>query len=258
MAVPFIERHPTTLEIERLRLILSTYQDGTGMVHKGTLPGWRDFERSVEATLNGKASENKHIYDVLLPVPDSPDYFYGIDCKMRGLLRTVETKSIITIEVTNASGELWDSIKEHGITQETYMNHPKASGEAILETIESWHEGVSIHNNGTIITEMSIYLVLQWNPKTIEYQLFQYPARLPNPNDLEWSVKGRRLIGKIDDYVLIEWYGLSGGQLKYYPHVSDAIWYSQKFKLEPLPNNLEAGLRNKAAIYFPTAWSATS
>ncbi len=55
MLTPFIERPPTKSEFERLRLILSTYQDGTGMEAKGTLPGWRDFERAIEATFHGYA-----------------------------------------------------------------------------------------------------------------------------------------------------------------------------------------------------------
>lgn len=49
-------------EVEKLRLILSTYQDGTGMLAASdglTLPGWRDFERAVAATLGGIARESK-------------------------------------------------------------------------------------------------------------------------------------------------------------------------------------------------------
>ncbi|MEZ4515091.1 MAG: hypothetical protein R3C62_24715 [Chloroflexota bacterium] len=258
MLAPFIERPPTKSEFERLRLILSTYQDGTGMEAKGTLPGWRDFERAIEAGFGGYASENKHIYDVLLAVPNHSGLFYGIDCKMRGLLSTVDRKRVVTIEVTNAAGELWDSIKQQGITQETYMDFPQSAGHAVLNTIASWHDGVSTENGGNIITHKSIYLVLQWNPKTVEYQLFQYPAHLPNPADLQWNVEGRRLIGKLDDHPLVEWYGLSGGQLKYYPAVEAADWVSPKFKLEALPQNIDFGLQNKAAMYFPVAWAQIS
>lgn len=43
--------NPLTLnQIEKLRLLLSTCQDGTGQLaaQNGlTLPGWRDFERAV-------------------------------------------------------------------------------------------------------------------------------------------------------------------------------------------------------------------
>ncbi len=49
MTVPFVTRNPTDKEIEKFRLILSTYQDGSGMLKRKdrTLPGWRDFERSI-------------------------------------------------------------------------------------------------------------------------------------------------------------------------------------------------------------------
>ena len=44
--IPFVDRKPSNAEIERIRLILSTYQDGSGMLAAEgglTLPGWRDF-----------------------------------------------------------------------------------------------------------------------------------------------------------------------------------------------------------------------
>lgn len=220
--------------------------------------GWRDFERSVEATFGGHASESKHIYDVLLAAPNHSGLFYGIDCKMRGLLSTVERKKFVTIEVTNAASELWDAIKQQGITQETYMDYPQAAGHAVLNTIASWHHAVSTQNNGNIIIDKSIYLVLQWNPKTVEYQLFQYPAHLPDPANLQWSVEGRRLIGRQGEHPLIEWYGLSGGQVKYYPLVETADWVSPKFQLEALTQTIAVGLRNKAATYFPMAWAQTN
>ena len=66
--IPFIHRNPTALELEKFRLILSTYQDGSGQqVAKGgeTIPGWRDFERSVAITFGGISQENKYILYLL-------------------------------------------------------------------------------------------------------------------------------------------------------------------------------------------------
>ncbi|MCB8992220.1 MAG: hypothetical protein H6665_16475 [Ardenticatenaceae bacterium] len=256
--VPFVDRPPTDLEVERFRLILSTYQDGSGMLERGTLPGWRDFERSVAAAFNGLTSESKFIYDVLIPVPDKEHtQFYGIDCKMRQTLNLVDSKGYVTVEISNASSEFWDVVKKHGITQEDYDKYPLRVAEAILTCIESWHEAESINSGGDLIIEQSCYLILQWSRKSGEYQLFQYPALLPKPEFLEWKVDGRRLIGIHNKHVLIEWYGLSGGQLKYYPLEKDAVWISQRFKLEPLPIDLESGLSSKAASYFPEAWERT-
>ena len=55
MSIPFVTRNPTFQEIERLRLILSTYQDGSGMIKRTdkTIPGCRDFERAVAVSSAG-------------------------------------------------------------------------------------------------------------------------------------------------------------------------------------------------------------
>src|SRR5438270_10835388 len=87
--VPFAQRPPSAREVQKLRLILSTYQDGTGQLvtrDGNTLPGWRDFERSIALTFGGKAKESKFIFDVLLPDPRTPGLSYGLSCKMRRTL----------------------------------------------------------------------------------------------------------------------------------------------------------------------------
>lgn len=258
MNIPFIDRYPTEHEVEQFRLILSTYQDGTGMLEKGTLPGWRDFERAVATAFQGRASESKYVYDVLIPVPGYQNKrFYGIDCKMRDTLGIVDSQGYVTIEISNASGEFWDAIKQQGITQEDYSVYPTETAKAILACVEFWHKVESVENGGNIVVEKSCYLTLQWNKKAGEYRLFQYPALLPKAESLEWQVNGRRLVGKHGHHTLLEWYGLSGGQLKYYPLAQDATWSSKRFTLEPLPTNLESDLAAKAASYFPEAWKKT-
>lgn len=255
--LPFVHRKPTQQEIEQFRLILSTYQDGSGMLvdTEKTLPGWRDFERAIAVIFKGKALESKWIYDVLLPNDSSTEVQYGVSCKMRGTLRTVENKERVTIEVSNASGEFWDSIKDAGLTQENYDTNPELTGMKLIQVVERWHDNVSIENGGNIDNNDSFYLVLQWERKSGRYQLFQFPINLPDPAQLKWQVDGRRLIGKDEKGVLFEWYGLSGGQLKYYPLVENALWKSPIFQLEPLPLNVEHGLKQKAVAYFPNLWA---
>jgi len=73
MSLAFVDRPPTPEEFERFRLILSTYQDGSGMLamsDDSTWPGWRDFERTVAAAFGGVAQEDKSIFDVLVPDSD--------------------------------------------------------------------------------------------------------------------------------------------------------------------------------------------
>ena len=259
MTLPFVNRNPTTNELEQFRLILSTYQDGTGMLQDGayTLPGWRDFERYVAVAFDGQALERKWIYDVLLKAENSSAVQFGISCKMRGTLRMVETHKRVTIEIANAAGEFWDAIKKVGLTQEDYHTNPLLAGGTILQIIEQWHHKVSLQNGGFVNTNKSFYLVLQWDRKSRRYQLFQFPIRLPDASTLFWQVDGRRLIGYDDQGILFEWYGLSGGQLKYYPVVGSEVWRSAVFMLEPLPDKLDNTLKQKAAFYFPLMWLRT-
>lgn len=268
MAVIFAERNPTFAEIEKFRLILSTFQDGLGMQaikkpkawtkkqNAFTLPGWRDFERAVALAFDGQAMESKWIYDVVLSDPQRPTVQYGLSCKMRSELRRVHKRDgRVTIEMSNASGEFWDLIEERtGLNQDTYAGDPAAVGVVIINLVEDWHRRVSIDSKGKIDSARSFFLTLQWNTVSGEYQLFQFPINLPNPHEISWEVKGRRLVGADETGVIFEWYGRSGGQLKYYPFAKEAVWQSDIFQLEPLPNDLTHIIVEKAASYFPEKW----
>ena len=244
-------------QLEKIRLILSTYQDGTGQLangDKGTLPGWRDFERAAAIAFNGKSQESKAIYDVLVPISSSPKEFVGISCKMRKTLGSVEKTNRVTIEVSNSAGKFWNALKAEGI--EDYNNKTAAkAGKILVALVESWHKKVSIGYGGNVKSQKSFFLVLQWDDKTEKYQMYQYPIEMPDPRTLSWSVKGLRLIGKDEEGVLIEWYGHSGGQLKYYPLVKKAVSVSDLFSLEPLPKKSEDyGVLHKVMDYYPALW----
>jgi len=258
--VPFVHRLPTAHEVEKLRLILSTFQDGSGMLfvkNQGTLPGWRDFERSVALVFGGVAQESKAIFDVLIPDPNRPGVHYGISCKVRNLLRDVDRKGRVSVEVSNSLGKFWDALDRAGLNHQTYAQKPDRVGETILNLVESWYSPLSLANGGNTNLDGSFYLVLQWDRTSKRYQLYQFPLRFPNPGDISWEVTGRRLIGRDATGVLFEWYGLAGGQLKYYPLVDKAIWTSQRFQLEPLPlNDMGYGILRKVSEYFPELWSA--
>ena len=247
---------PTTGQIERLRLILSTYQDGTGQLvfePEKSLPGWRDFERSVALAFDGVGQESKAIFDVLIPISHDPEINIGISCKMRETLRTVERKGIVTIEVSNSASRFGRGLKDGGI--DDYKSDPNGAGKILLDLIESWHNEVSLEQRGTVDVSQSFYLILQWHKVTGRYKLFQFPIQLPDPETLSWKVIGRRLVGQHKRNIMIEWYGHSGGQLKYYPLANTAIWSSEIFKLEPLPeNDLGYGLGRRVIEYFPNLW----
>jgi hypothetical protein len=271
MSLALVDRSPTHQEIQKLRLILSTFQDGTGQLAlKGgaTLPGWRDFERTVALAFDGEAQESKAIFDVLIPDPSRDGVQYGVSCKMRRTLSETIKTGRVTLELSNSSGKFWDELKAYGLDHENYRERPDLAGKAIINLVEQWHTAVSVDNGGTVDLNKSCYLVLSWN-KAGWYQFFQFSLQLPDPETLYWhfptktekgkQVPGRRLRGDDNNGNLFEWYGESGGQLKYYPLVDNAIWVSEQFQLEPLPESeMEYGILVKARTYFPQLWKEIS
>ena len=267
LLIPFAERYPTEREVERLRLILSTYQDGTGMLASGektTLPGWRDFERSVSLAFGGVPSENKDIFDVRLPKPRGDREFFGISCKMRRELDTLARSDRVTIELSNSAGKFWEFLSTKNIDQANYRSHPSDVGKALIELVSKWHEEASTQAGGNVDLSKSHYLVLSWN-KVGWYQMHQFCLNLPAPSDLSWefpmrknkegeSLPGRRLRGKDSQGTIFEWYGESGGQLKYYPIEKNAVWKSSRFRLEPIPTDQEHSVIRRAKVYFPEKW----
>lgn len=262
MPQALIDRPPTEREVERLRLILSAYQDGTGMLQaeRGlTLPGWRDFERAIALAFHGEAQESKAIFDVLLPSEERPNIRYGLSCKMRRELNKIERTGRVSLELSNSAGQFWTFLKTKGIDQTNYRDRPLAVGVALIEVVESWHRAANITRGGAVDLTKSSYLVLSWN-RARHYQLHQFPLTMPDPYELNWRFPtkkggetGRRIAGEDEAGTLFEWYGESGGQLKYYPLASSALWASEIFQLEPL-RDIEYGILNKAAAYFPEKW----
>ena len=55
-----------------------------------TLPGWRDFERTVAIVFGGEAQENKDIFDVLVQKMKRSSIRFGISCKMRRELNKLQ------------------------------------------------------------------------------------------------------------------------------------------------------------------------
>ena len=72
------------------------------------------------------------------------------------------------------------------------------------------------------------------------------------------SKVGRRLRGQDSLGTLFEWYGESGGQLKYYPLAENVQWKSKIFHLEPLPIDWakKHGILAKAKDYFSDVWES--
>jgi len=225
-----------------------------------TLPGWRDFERAVALAFNGEAQESKAVFDVLLPSEDNPGVRRGLSCKMRRELNKIKRTGRVSLELSNSAGQFWDRLRAQGIDQSNYRDRPAEVGASLVEVVESWHGAVSIEQGGIVDLAGSSYLVLSWSRAGF-YQLHQFPLTMPDPRSLGWyfpvkrgGEKGRRLAGDDGSGILFEWYGESGGQLKYYPLAAAAIWASEIFQLEPL-GDVAYGILGKAAAYFPEKWN---
>lgn len=264
MPVALVDRDPTAQELEKLRLLLSTYQDGTGMLAlRGgrTLPGWRDFERSVALVFNGEAQESKAVFDILLSNPAKPSIRYGLSCKMRETLDDTTRTGRVTIELSNSAREFWKHIEAKGIDRATLKKRAAEVGVALIERVQLWHNAAAIAHQ--IDLKGSSYLVLSWSKRQGLYQLHKFRLTLPDPKTLDWhwprkrvretEVEAERLVGVENGRTVYEWYGESGGQLKYYPLAQSATWISEPFRLETL-QDANVGLLFKVQAQFPELW----
>ena len=182
-AAPFSERAPSENEVQRFRLVLSTYQDGTGMLASEggrTLPGWRDFERSIALTFEGIPSESKDVFDVRLALPDRSGVYAGISCKMRRELSRVDRDGRVTIELSNSARKFWNHLQTKGFDQTNYRRHPADVGHALIDLVSEWHHIASIDQDGDVDLAKSCYLALSWDRRG-QYQLHQFPLSLPDP-----------------------------------------------------------------------------
>lgn len=253
---PFRDRPPKQEELERLRLALSGYRDGSGQINSnyGTQPGWRDFERVVADVLGGVNPENKGVFDV--EVTDPSGRRFGISCKTSALSASGNQ---VLMELSNSNAYFWDRLRELSIDPK---QQPHDAGVALIELVAEWHRAES----GRVEIGRSCYLVLTHDKTWSQWRLFWFDLDIlnPNPSHFEWSYRPDRKTGNGGRLMAVDeegtkwwdWYGWSGGQLKYYPPVSSAIWDSGLFSLET-PEVPESP-STRAQRYFPEMWPSAN
>jgi hypothetical protein len=249
-AYAFRDRPLTVVEFERLRLTLSCFRDGSGQVvlrRTGeSMPGFRDFERSLAAVLGGHTTENKGIFDVEVPTAGLP---FGVSCKMAQMPPSRDACSFM--ELSNSAAKF----RAHLLSlQVNWISEPMLAGPAIVDLVSSWHTeaGATLDLNG------SRFCVLAHDRSWRAFQLLSFPLdlRLANPKgDVEWLHEGASLNGYIDDggrrHRLWQCYLNSGGQLKYFPLLRWAEWVTDAFGLEEPPLGSPF---DRARTYFPQLW----
>ena len=254
---------PTPREVEKIRVILSIFQDGTGQLKSGdaTLPGWRDFERAAAVAFDGEAPEGKQILDIFFRTPSAEGKYYGVSCKMKQI--KVNDAERAYIELSNALKSFWRELEKRGLERNNYRQHPLEVGKIVVNLVKEWHKLIKIPGKGRVEIDKnrSFYLILSWDDANGLYQLHQLPLELPDPATLRWEFpmnsrgEQNRLVGYEERGRLFEWYGEAGGQLKYYPRFSTALWKSGSFTLESLPSNSTPyTLLGKVEVYFPELW----
>ena len=236
----FRDRSPSAKELERIILALSTYRDGSGQVVAAgrSQPGWRDFERATASALGGSAPENKGVFDVVVAVNGGP-LPYGLSLKTSAYRR-----GFVLMELHNSLAKSWNYLRARGIDPNS---SPQLAGVALIDQVREWHLEV----DHEIDVSRSSYLVLTHDRVWRKFQLSWYNLDLhtPAPELMRWEYTGRRIFATFDGHQYWEWYGESGGQLKYYPKLEDALWVSEPFELAEPP--YEETPLDKAKRYWP-------
>ncbi|QCC86795.1 hypothetical protein DDIC_13075 [Desulfovibrio desulfuricans] len=275
MSIPFLTRKPNSRELERLRLSMSVFRDGSGQERESdnsSRPGWRDFERIFADILAGYANENKEIFDVVVSSTAHINNTYGISLKSKELSRAsaledLENAGRVYMELCNSPAKLWEPIVQklqltENVFREKRQSVAKSVGECIIATVTQWHtEAKQKYENNNPGKKLDIasskYITVSSKIKdgVRSYQVHSFSLSLPT--GLIWEFSSEKCLRGYDSSnpreVVFDWYGLSGGQLKYYPRASEAIYKSPIFYLEQPPVYTPS---DRAKTYWPAKWGS--
>lgn len=270
MSLMFATRNPTDAEIKHIRALMSTFRDGSGNQSESdgtTRASWREIERCIAEVVLGPASEDKHIFDVIAPDDKQKNVFYGFSIKSKQLSKKrflkLPVDARVYMEVANSPAKFWSDIeKHHGHTERDFnmMKNAKSIGDCVLQSVRNWHHEGKVKfeamNPGCILDlDKSCYLCVSYSeesdPSERQYQIHAFP--LSYKEGISWEYNSQRCLAGKDpahpSESIFDWYGSSGGQLKYYPRASDAVYSSPVFKMLKPPKNMT--LTSKAKLYFP-------
>lgn len=272
MGLPFATRDATDDEVLLFKLMLATFRDGSGNQKDNdnrTRADWRQIERCVAELLNGDGGEDKGIFDVILLDQQDVALAYGFSIKSKQLcprdFLKLQTDGRVYMEIANSPAKFWNAIgNEHELTENDFrnMSSPNLIGGTVLNTVMEWHrEGKrqfdvspsNLQQGKSLDLGNSCYLCITSSNSCAErlYQVHSFP--LEYPGNIQWRYKSAACLSGYDpdspNDVLVDWYGVSGGQLKYYPSVSKARYSTNVFSIPTPPRVMT--IREKANMYFP-------
>ncbi len=269
MGLVYATHSPSAHDDNLLRLLLSTFRDGSGIEREpdnSTRANWRQMERCVAELLDSIGGEDKQIFDVIALDKADPTTAYGFSIKSKVLSKKdfdrLSDGARVYMEIANSPAKFWSAIKSsHGLTENdfTHMRHPQEVGNTVIDLVSTWHSQgkddfeVSQHGKRLDLTN-SRYLCISLSnelPSARRYQVHAFS--LNYPPTLTWRYKSPRCLSAYEpsdpDRPLLDWYGLSGGQLKYYPRAVDAVYHSSVLTLvEP---SRKFSIQDKARQLFP-------
>jgi hypothetical protein len=266
----FATRNPTDKETNHIRALMSTFRDGSGNQSEPdgtTRASWREIERCIAEVVLGPASENKHIFDVIAPDSINPSIFYGLSIKSKELGKkeflNLSNTGKVYMEIANSPAKFWaDVTARHGYTERDFnqIKYPEQIGNTILTSVQKWHlegkQNFEFNRPGKILDlNNSRYVCVSYSKENDSddrlYQIHSFP--LIYKDGIKWEYKSNRCLTGLDPddqtESLFDWYGSSGGQLKYYPRAMDALYKSDVFRMLKPPSKVT--LTDKAKLYFP-------
>jgi len=199
MFLPFVTKRPDESDLQRLRLLISVFQDGSGEERDPwgrTRAGWKQLERIVAELIGGHSLEQKAVYDIIV-TSEVDASIIGVSVKSKSLSQNKfeELKSTgrVHMELTNSLSKLWAPLKSRGIIEANF--NPKAVGfaqmigESLIDTVESWF--INFIQPGQAVRvdiERSRFLVVSYTTanrsKETLYQVHSFGLRFPK--NIRW------------------------------------------------------------------------
>ncbi|MEQ9426326.1 MAG: hypothetical protein RJQ09_18010 [Cyclobacteriaceae bacterium] len=271
MLIPFANRQPTSSEIRKLSYLIGVFGDGFGAEKDKwgrTRAGWKQMERVIAEFFGGLALEQMAVFDVLLPINEYSK-IYGFSVKTKSLPSTkfnsLDDNGRVYIELNNSLSKLWNPIKALGFNEQNFKLNTGSSiasemGKSIINTVQSWYREFNpqaMGVDGALDFEASKHIVISYTtPKKnsdIRYRVDAFNLKFPS--GILWEFHSPKCLRGYEkgyqDGPLFEWYGLSGGQLKYYPRAKMASHSSKVFQV---PHPKVFTISQRAMEYWPKEW----
>ena len=269
MSYAFLTRQPKPAELNLLKKFLASYRDGSGNIREtdgSTRAEFRQIERCFAELLHGKTTENKAFYDFVIQTNEDGGVVVrgaSIKSKEHEKLHSYPSEKETLrsyLELSNSSAKDWKACQAVGLSEQLFRDgsKPEQFGVTVLgrQLIERKASQDSYLNSipgasKTFKEQDSVYISLLYSPIVNgerSYMVSSFAAVLPTADS--WEFKGKRLVGlEKDGSVLYEWYGLSGGQLKYYPRIATRLHGTELFTLADFKPAIET-MRAKVERMF--------